>query len=458
MDLSLKLLSIFSLIVAAAYFAISEISLAGSRRVRLTQMAENGDKRAQEVINLQEKPGPFFSVIQIGINAVAILGGIVGEAAFTDVFAGLFKWFVPAQYLETTSFLCSFLLITMLFIIFADLLPKRIGLTNPEKISVCLIGSMQVLIKVLKPFVWLLTVISNALMKLFGLPTQNKNKITSEDIVATVDAGAAAGLIAPSEQAAIENVMDLESRLVPSAMTAREYVVYFTLDESYESIAKKIASSPHNKFPVCDRDIDHVIGYVDSKDILRRVIEGKTFSLKDQNCISSLPAVPDSLTLSEVLDLFKTQRSDFAVVLNEYALTVGVITLNDIMSTVMGEFVLTPDEAQIVQRSDGSWLIDGATPIDDVERVFDFGQLPEDETYETLAGFMMYMLRKIPKLTDHIEYGGYRFEVIDVERHRIDQILVTKIGSKDEDKKPEPSEQSTEPGKEAPASEDEQDK
>ena len=135
MDLSLKLLSIFALIVAAAYFAISEISLAGSRRVRLTQMAENGDKRAQEVI----------------------LGGIVGEAAFTDVFAGLFKWFVPAQYLETTSFLCSFLLITMLFIIFADLLPKRIGLTNPEKISVRLIGSMQVLIKVLKPFVWLLT-------------------------------------------------------------------------------------------------------------------------------------------------------------------------------------------------------------------------------------------------------------------------------------------------------------
>ena len=172
--------------------------------------------------------------------------------------------------------------------------------------------------------------------------------------------------------------------------------------------------------------------------------KGKTFSLKDQNCISSLPAVPDSLTLSEVLDLFKTQRSDFAVVLNEYALTVGVITLNDIMSTVMGEFVLTPDEAQIVQRSDGSWLIDGATPIDDVERVFDFGQLPEDETYETVAGFMMYMLRKIPKLTDHIEYGGYRFEVIDVERHRIDQILVTKIGSKDEDKKPLLPEQSSE--------------
>lgn len=432
MDLTLKIFAIFLLILAAAYFAISEISLAGSRRVRLTQMAEAGDSRAQEVLNLQEKPGPFFSVIQIGINAVAILGGIVGEPAFKGIFNTLLEPILPQQYLDTTSFVCSFVVVTILFIIFADLIPKRIGMSKPEEISVRLIGSMQVLIRLLKPFVWVLTIISNSIMKMLGLPTQNKTRLTSEDIVATVDAGAAAGLIAPTEQAAIENVMDLESRLVPSAMTAREYVVYFTLDESYESITKKIAESPHNKFPVCDRDIDHVIGYVDAKDLLRRVIEGKTFSLKDQNCISSIPAVPDSLTLSEVLELFKNQRSDFAVVLNEYALTVGVITLNDIMSTVMGEFVLTSDEAQIVQRDDGSWLIDGATPIDDLERVFDFGPLPEDETYETVAGFMMYMLRKIPKLTDRFVYEGYRFEVIDVERHRIDQILVTKVDDKKE--------------------------
>lgn len=427
MDFPFKLFLIFILIVGAAYFALSEISLAGSRRVRLTQMAEAGDKRAQEVIDLQERPGPFFSVIQIGINAVAILGGIVGEPAFTGIFSSLFKSFVPAQYLETVSFICSFSLVTTLFIIFADLLPKRIALANPEKISVRLIGSMKILIRILKPLVWILTAISNALLRLLGLPLQNKNRITSEDIVATVDAGAAAGLLAPSEQAAIENVMDLESRLVPSAMTAREYVVYFTLDESHESIAKKIAESPHNKFPVCDRDIDHVIGYVDAKDILRRVVEGKPFSLKDQYCISTISAVPDSLSLSEVLGVFKTQRSDFAVVLNEYALTVGIITLNDIMSTVMGEFVLDPDEANIVQREDGSWLVDGATPVVDLEKAFGFDALPDSETYETVAGFMMYMLRKIPKLTDRFEFEGYRFEVIDVEQHRIDQILVTKV-------------------------------
>lgn len=427
MDISLRIIAILLLVAAGGYFAIAEISLAGSRKVRLTQLEEQGDERARLVLKLQEKPGPFFSVIQIGINAVAILGGIVGEPTFTPVFEKLLAPICPPEMLSTVSWLASFVLVTFMFIMFADLIPKRVGLSRPESISVRLIRSMLFLITILKPMVWLLTVVSNAIMKTLGLPTKSNNKLTSEDIVATVEAGGAAGVLAPSEQAAIENVMDLESRLVPSAMTAREFVVYFTLNETYESICKKIADSPHNKFPVCDRDIDHVIGYVDSKDLLRRVIEGRSFSLKDENFIAPLPAVPDSLSLSEVLEMFKNKRADFAVVVNEYALTVGVITLNDIMSTVMGDLVQTPEEAQIVQREDGSWLIDGSTPIDDVERVFDFGQLPDDETYETVAGFMMYMLRKVPKLTDKFIYEGYKFEVIDVEKNRIDQILVTKV-------------------------------
>ncbi len=429
MDITLRLIGIVLLIMAAAYFAIAEISLAGSRKVRLTQMEEAGDERARLVLKLQEKPGPFFSVIQIGINAVAILGGIVGEPTFTVIFEEFLAPFLPADIVRTVSVGASFVLVTFLFIMFADLIPKRVGLSRPETISVKLIRSMLLLIMLLKPLVWVLTALSTAILKMLGLPTKNNNKLTEEDIVATVEAGGEAGLLAPSEQAAIENVMDLESRLVPSAMTARDFIVYFTLDESYDSIAKKIAGSPHNKFPVCDRDIDHVIGYVDSKELLRKVIEGQKFSLKDENFINPLPAVPDSLSLSEVLELFKNKRGDFAVVVNEYALTVGVITLNDIMSTVMGDFVSTPEDAQIVQRADGSWLIDGSTPIDDVERVFDFGELPDDETYETVAGFMMYMLRKVPKLTDSFIYEGYKFEVIDVERNRIDQILVTKVES-----------------------------
>ena len=236
LDLTTRLIIIVALILSSAYFSIAEISLAASSKIRMQQLIEQGNKRAKQVLDLQIKPGPFFSVIQIGVNAIAILGGIVGEPAFKGIFNTLLEPILPQQYLDTTSFVCSFVVVTILFIIFADLIPKRIGMSKPEEISVRLIGSMQVLIRLLKPFVWVLTIISNSIMKMLGLPTQNKTRLTSEDIVATVDAGAAAGLIAPTEQAAIENVMDLESRLVPSAMTAREYVVYLTLHESYESI------------------------------------------------------------------------------------------------------------------------------------------------------------------------------------------------------------------------------
>lgn len=427
MPLTIRLAFIIVLILASAYFALSEISLTGSNKVRLAQMAEAGDKRAQEVLDIQNKPGPFFSVIQIGTNAIAILGGIIGEAFFTDAFLNIFKLFLPSPYSHTTAFCCSFLLITFLFIIFADLLPKRIGLAEPEKISVRVVGSMQFLIKLLKPLVWFLTAISNSLMRLLGFSTQNSNNLTSEDIVVTVEAGAAEGLIAPTEQAAIENVMDLESRLVTSAMTTREFISYFILDESYENISKKIAASTHNKFLVCDEDVDHVIGYVDSKDILKRVIKGQTFNLADQNCLSPVAAIPDSLSLSEVLDVFKTQKTDFAVVVNEYALTVGVVTLNDVMSTVMGDFLTNQEDSQIVERAEGSWLMEGSTPIVDVQRVFDLESFPEEGTYETLAGFMMYMLRKVPKLTDNFTYRGYRFEVVDLEGNRIDQVLATRL-------------------------------
>lgn len=427
MDLFVQLFLIFLLLVGAAYFAMAEISLAASRRTRLTSYAEKGDKRAQTVLNLKSNPGPFFSVVQIGINAVAILGGIVGEGAFTSLFAMLLKGIVPDEALGSVSFICSFSLITMIFVMFADLIPKRVAMSNPERVCMREIRGMVFLITVLKPFVWLLTWISNHLLALMGVPIKSNDKITNEDIVATVQAGAAAGVLATNEKNAITNVIGLESRLVPSAMTARDYVVYFTLDEDYESIARQIAECPHDKFLVCDKDIDHVIGVVASKDLLTKVIQGKSFSLKDSSSVSPALFVPDSLTLSEMLDLFKDQSADFAVVVNEYALTVGILTMNDLMRSVMGDFVTPTDDAQIVARDDGSWLLDGATPVDDVEQAFGIDRMPDEETYETIAGFIMYMLRKVPKRTDKVDFAGYRFEVLDVENRRINQILVTRL-------------------------------
>lgn len=434
-SLFINLMIITGLLIAAAYFAMSEIALAGSRKLRLTRLAEKGDKRAKMVLSLKENPGSFFSVVQIGINAVAILGGIVGEAAFTRLFSDWFQGFVPPDALESVAFSAAFVTVTLLFIIFADLIPKRVAMTRPESTALGMVRLMQCFIIIFKPLVWLLTVTSGCIMKLLGIPTTTKEKITNEDIEATVEAGVAAGIIAPQEQTAITNVMDLESRLIPSAMTARDNIVYFDLCEDYESITAKVRAYPHSKFLVCDKTIDQIVGCVDSKELLKRYVNGQPFTLKESGLITQVLTVPDTLTLSETLDIFKTQKRDFAAVVNEYALTVGVITLKDILWVIMGDFVPTDDTQQIVKHKDGSWRIEGATPVEDVERLLSTGKMPDDESYETMAGFLMYMLRRVPKLSDRVTFAGYRFEVVDMEGARVNQIIATKI------KAPEPPEQ-----------------
>ena len=195
MSAFVDVLLIILLLIAAAYFAMSEIALAGSRKLKLNRLAEKGDKRARQVLALKENPGSFFSVVQIGINAVAILGGIVGEAAFTGVFADLLKYVLPEEVLMSVSFACSFVLVTLLFVIFADLIPKRVAMSRPEKVAVKMVALMQLLILIFKPLVWMLSGISGFIMNLMGVPTKTNDKITNEDILATVEAGAAAGVI-----------------------------------------------------------------------------------------------------------------------------------------------------------------------------------------------------------------------------------------------------------------------
>lgn len=424
-----QLFFLFALILLSAFLSCAEISLAAARKSRLQVLAEDGDRRAKLVMDLQEHPGQFFSAIQLGTNAVALLGGIVGDAAFSPFFTWCFEQILPADVVNEVSFILSFSCATILFVIFADLLPKRLAVARPETAAMAVVRPMRLFIKALRPLVFLLEHLSDSLMRSIGFPTKRQDTITSEDILASVGAGTAAGVIAPQEEAVIQNVFDLESRLVPSAMTPRESIVFFTLDEPEENIRAKITNVPYNRFLVCDKDLDHVIGYVDSKHILQQVLEGKPISFKEHGVVQSCPFIPDSLTLSEVLDEFQRAGADFAVIINEYALVVGVITINDVMSTVMGDLVTPQDELQIIDRQDGSWLVDGSTPIDDLEHALDIDEFPEDSTYETVAGFMMYMLRKIPKRTDKVSWAGYSFEVMDVDNNRIDQILVTKTPS-----------------------------
>ncbi|UJB65134.1 HlyC/CorC family transporter [Acidovorax sp. YS12] len=427
MSLLESFLTIVLLIAASAFFSIAEISLAASRKLRLRQMVDEGDARAGLVMRTQEQPGEYFTVVQIGVNAVAILGGVVGEGALTPYFSGwLAPWLAP-ETAATVGFLASFVLITSLFILLADLLPKRLSMAEPERLAVLVSHPMQWLTALFKPLVWLFNWLANRLAALLGLPTVRDDRVTSDDILALMEAGARAGVLAAREQQVITNVFELDSRTVASAMTQRDRIAYFLRDDPDTVIRVRIAAEPFSTYPVCDGDIDHVVGYVDAKDLFQRVLNNQALSLADDSLLRKVLIVPDRLTLAEVLEQFQQVHEDFAVIVNEYSLVVGVVTLNDVMSTVMGGLVGPTDEEQIVRRDENSWLIDGVTPIEDVLHALQLDALPHAEEYETLAGFLMVMLRRVPRRTDSVTFGGYKFEVLDVDSYRIDQVMVSRL-------------------------------
>ncbi|UXY10502.1 hemolysin family protein [Kosakonia sp. ML.JS2a] len=424
-----SILVILCLIAVSAFFSLSEISLAASRKIKLKLLADEGSINAQRILKMQENPGTFFTVVQIGLNAVAILGGIVGDAAFSPAFYSLLVRVVSPELAEQLSFIISFSLVTGMFILFADLTPKRIGMIAPEAVALRIINPMRFCLFVFRPLVWFFNGLANVIFRIFKLPMARKDDITSDDIYAVVEAGALAGVLRKQEHELIENVFELESRTVPSSMTSRENVIWFDLHEDEQSLKNKVAEHPHSKFLVCNDDIDHVVGYVDSKDLLNRVLANQSMALNSGVQIRNTLIVPDTLTLSEALESFKTAGEDFAVIMNEYALVVGVITLNDVMTTLMGDLVGQVEE-MIVARDENSWLIDGGTPIDDVMRALDIDEFPQSGNYETIGGFMMFMLRKIPKRTDAVKFSGYKFEVVDIDNYRIDQLLVTRIDAR----------------------------
>jgi len=411
---------IFILIAISAFVSSSELALASSRKIKLQVMAKEGEIRALDVLNMQDQPGSFITVVQVALNAVAILAGAIGESAISPYLEQVFHHEVAAS-------VVSFMMVTSVFVLFADLMPKRLAMSNAEPIAVKVVRPMIFLIFMLKPLIWVFDGAANAIFKLLGISTVRQDAMTSEDIYAVMDAGAEAGVLKQQEHHLIENIFEMQERTVTSVMNPRENIVYFDSEAAMSEIVEVMIQEPHHKFLVChDDDLEHIIGYVESRSYLAAVLEQKQVTLTDKTLLKPALFIPDTLSLFEVLETFKSTGADFAVIVNEYALVVGVITLKDVMSIVMGELV-TLEEQPIVQRTENSWLIDGMTPIEDVIRALDIVNLPHSENYETISGFMMFMLRKIPKKTDSIEYAGYRFEILATNHLKIIQLLVTKL-------------------------------
>ncbi|VVD78887.1 magnesium transporter [Pandoraea terrae] len=420
------------LLLTSAFFSAAEIALTASKKTKLQVLLDKGEPRAVKVMALKEQPGTFFTVVQIGVNAVAVLGGVLGESFLNGYLADLLRPLADPTLAQRLASVGSFLIITIAFIQFADLIPKRLAMVNPERVAIGIADPMLVCVRALRPLVYLFNGLANLFLRLFKLPTHSIELITSEDIAAMVGAGAEAGVLRKQELHLIENVFELESRTVASVMTYRDEVVYFTIAEDERSIRQKITESPHSKYLVCREDIDNVLGYVDSKDLLQRIASEDLSSVirsLDRLYAKKLLVIPDTLNLSEALARFKEARDSFAVIINEYGMVVGVVTLNDIVGALMGNVVHPSDDDQIVRRDETSWLVDGVTPIEDVKKVLDIDELPGDGEYETIAGFMIYQLKRIPKKSEATEASGYKFEVVDIDNYKVDQLLVTRLNS-----------------------------
>ncbi len=424
MGLFESILLILCLIVISAIISSGEISLAGARKLKLQTLANEGDKRAERVLALQEKPGQFITVVQIGLNMVAILGGMVGEGSLTPYVHQFLSQYSQAEWLESASSWLSFAIVTISFIIFADLMPKRLAMANPENVAMKMVGIMSFSILIFKPLVIIFDTVANGLFRLLRISTVRQDTMTSDDIIAVVDAGAEAGVLKNQEHYLIENIFDMQQRTVTSTMTIREYIV--SLDKSFnrQQIIETLKENSHSKLIITDGSLDKILGYVESHTLLTLYLQEENVKLTDNRVLRKALFIPDTLSLFEVLELFKSSGEDFAVIINEYALVVGIVTLNDVMSIVMGELV-SSEEEQIVRRDEDSWLVDGSTPLEDVMRALDIEAFPNQENYETISGFMMYMLRKVPKKTDFVLYDKYKFEIIDTENFKIDQLMVS---------------------------------
>lgn len=423
----------FILLLLNAFFSTAEFSIASSRKLRLQQLVSEGSINAQKVIDLSLMPNQFITVVQISLNVIAILSGIFGEQSFSIYISHILTSHnVSKSVAEIVATTLTVLLITSVFIIFTELIPKKLAFSNPEKVAIIIIKPLLFFLYIFKPLVWVLSTIAEAILKWFNITTTRNDAVTFEDMSAMISQGAKAGVLEAKEHRMIENVFSLTDRTVMSAMTNKDEIVYLDLADSAETMKNKFLNHPHSRFLVCDGQLDNLIGFIEATNILKNLLNEESLGfdrekLQNQG-LKAILTVPESLSLLDIIDKFRETRQDISAVVNEFGSIVGIITINDILSTLMGNVVThVYEDNLIVKRADNSWLIDGKASIEDVKVLFGWGDLPSQENYQTISGFLMFKMKCIPKKAQTIEFNNVRFEIVDVEKYRIDEVMATII-------------------------------
>ncbi len=407
---------------------MSEIAVVAARKVRLQQLADAGNAQARTALQLAQKPNQFLATVQVGITLVGILAGAFGGATIAEEI-GAYLSLVPllAPYSELIGVVVVVIVITYFSLIIGELVPKRLALSNPERIAAMVAQPMQVLATLTLPIVRLLDLSSDLVIRLLRVKPSSEPAITLEEIKVLLEQGTESGVFEETEQDMIENVLRLDERSVSACMTPRPKIIWLDLDEPVEAIQRKVIENNFSRFPVARGSLDQIVGIVQAKDWL---VQSLTYQPLDLNVLIRPPLfIPESMSALDVLELFKKQRTHVALVADEFGGIEGMVTHDDILEDIVGNIPLAGEpltEPQASQREDGSWLVDGLLDIVTLKEILDIKQLPNEEEggYHTVGGFILRQVQTVPVAGQHFEWQDIRFEVVDMDGRRVDKVLI----------------------------------
>jgi putative hemolysin len=417
-DLWKDILSILSLILVNGVLAMSEAAMLSVRKARLQQRVNDGSKNAHLALKLAENPNRFLSTIQIGITVIDVLIGAISGAMVDRLFEQ-----VPAlaRVSEAIGLAVGVIIVSYLSIVFGELVPKRLALQNADGVAVAIAAPMSFIAKLFTPFVWLLGKSTDLILRLFGVKHRGESPMTEEELLVQLDQGTQAGVFEETEQDMVEGVFSLSDQRVNALMTPRNEIVWLDVNDTTAEIRRKMAESPYSRFPVGVDSLDHPIGVVKAKEVLLANIKGG----KDLPALARPPIfIPETAFGSRALEMFRETNRDLMFIVDEFGVVQGLITLADVLEEIVGEF---EGEPQATQRQDGSWLLDGMIPIDELKDIFNLRRMPDEEEYETLGGFILLHLGRVPQAADSFEWNNLRFEVMDMDATRVDKVLVTSL-------------------------------
>jgi putative hemolysin len=435
--IAIEIIFILLLIIANGIFSGAEMAIVSARKVRLEQLASRGNRKAQAAINLANAPNSFLSTVQIGITLIGILSGAVAGATLAERLAVIVQEIPPLKaYSGGISVGLVVGVITFLSLVIGELVPKRIALNAPEKIACAVAKPMKMLSRLAAPLVHLLSMSTDFLLHLLGIKASSEPTVTEEEIKIMIRQAADLGVFEESEQEMVERVFRLGDRSVKSLMTPRTEIVWLDIESPLAENVQKVIDSGYSRFPVGRHSLDDCIGFIRGNSLLAARLSNPEVNL--ESLIQSPLYIAENTHALNILEQFKQTGIHTGIVIDEYGGIEGLVTLNDVVEAILGELpsVYDSEDPMVIQREDGSWLLDGLLAIDDFKDLFNYLELPEmpSHDYHTLGGFMMYSLKHIPQASEYFEWGGLRFEVMDMDGPRVDKVLVSVLnnGPKDE--------------------------